>query len=146
VGLALEEQMKSSSASAPSSPRPHRSIKLLQNQINRRSHGEIGHSRPEEPRDAFRLNTPEKGDKEWEPQEAEVVADKLGEKQQEEEVVRVVKGIEMQEQQQQEEVEELDELALAEQDEVEEEHDIDNPENEEQEEEEPGELAMEGQQ
>lgn len=75
--LALVEQVNSSSASAPSSPRP-RSVDAPQDEIRGREGTETIGSRPEELRDASRHGTPAQGREEWEQQETQVVVETLG--------------------------------------------------------------------
>jgi hypothetical protein len=72
LGLALVEQVNSSSASAPSSPRP-RSVQASQDESKSRESTEITGSRPEELRDTSRHGTPAQGLEEWEQRETRVV-------------------------------------------------------------------------
>ena len=71
LGLALEEQVKSSSASAPTSPSP-RSVEAPQDEIQSRERSEATGSRPEELQEVSRHGTAQ-GLEEWEHRESEVV-------------------------------------------------------------------------
>lgn len=96
LGLALVEQVNSSSASAPSSPRL-RSVEASQDESLSQERTETTASRPDEPRDASRHGTPAQGLEKWEQLETRVAAEPLGRRDlQEEELVGEVGGVEMQ--------------------------------------------------
>jgi hypothetical protein len=86
VGLALVEQAMSS-ASAPNSSRPPRSVEAPRDEDQSQNRSETTGSRPEEPRDASRLGTPTQGLEEREQRETQAVAEPLGSDVQEEEPV-----------------------------------------------------------
>ena len=77
VSLALAEQVNSSSASAPSSPRT-RSVEAPQGEIMCRERTETTGSKPEELQDTSRHGTPAQGLEEWEQRETQVVVETLG--------------------------------------------------------------------
>ena len=78
--------MNSSSACAPVSPH-HRLVEAPQDKIQSRERTESTGSRPEEPRDASRHDTPAQAFKEWELREEELVGEAGGvEMQQQEEI------------------------------------------------------------
>ena len=98
LGLALVEQVDSSSPSTPSSPRP-RSVEAPQDEIKSRERTETTGSRPEELRDASRHGTPAQGLEEWEQRETRMVVEKLGRRELwEEELVGEAGGVAMQQQ------------------------------------------------
>jgi hypothetical protein len=72
VRLALVDQVQSTSARAPNSPRPC-SVEASQDRIQSRECTETTGSRPETPRDASRPGTPAQGHEDWEQRETRVV-------------------------------------------------------------------------
>jgi hypothetical protein len=76
LGLALEDQVKSLSAGALTSPSTL-SVEAPQGEIQSRERSEITNSRPEEPRDACRHASPAQGRK-LEQQEARVAVATFG--------------------------------------------------------------------
>jgi hypothetical protein len=124
LGLALVEQVNSSSASAPGSPCPPRSVEASQDESQSRKRSEATGSRPEDLRDASRYGTSDQG-LECEQRENRVVVKIAGgREQQEEELVELVGEVGGGEMQQDEEP------AMEEQQEEEEEDDFDNPKDE----------------
>jgi len=94
LGLALVEQVNSSSPSVPSSPR-RSSVEATQDKIKSRERTETTGSRLEEPRDASRHGTPVQGLEEWEQLETRMVVEKWG---REEELAGEAGGVAMQQQ------------------------------------------------